>query len=75
MIPKTNIHLHAETAANLDRLLAARHGRRSYDWGKSIKRLARATSQGCPASNGSKATSTMLSCAHLGKTTYTSSIG
>ena len=39
-IPKADLHLHAETYAHLDRLIATRDDRPPYDWKDSIKRMA-----------------------------------
>lgn len=39
-VPKADLHRHAETYANLDRLIARRDNRPPYDWQGSIKRMA-----------------------------------
>ena len=39
-LPKADLHLHAETLAHLDRLIAARDNRPPYDWRDSIRRLS-----------------------------------
>lgn len=38
-LPKTDIHLHAETRARVDRMLSAREGRSAYDWPAWVRNL------------------------------------
>lgn len=39
VLPKADIHLHAETKARVDRLMSLREGRRPYDWRAVRRRL------------------------------------
>jgi adenosine deaminase len=47
-LPKADLHVHAETDARLDRILARRAGRPSYDWQRWAKRLRAETPPGMP---------------------------
>jgi adenosine deaminase len=47
-LPKADLHLHAETDARLDRVLARRAGRRPYDWRSWAQRLLVETPPGMP---------------------------
>ncbi len=47
-LPKADLHLHAETDARLDRILAQRAGRRAYDWRSWAQQLLAETSPGMP---------------------------
>ena len=38
-IPKADLHMHAETRARLDRLVARRDGTAAYDWAEELERL------------------------------------
>ena len=40
-IPKVDLHMHAESAARLDRLVAQRNGSRSRDWNEALHELER----------------------------------
>ena len=39
-IPKADLHMHAETAARLDRLVSSRNNEAAHDWAEDLKRLA-----------------------------------
>jgi adenosine deaminase len=47
-LPKADLHLHAETDARLDRILAQRAGRRPYDWRSWAQQLLAETPPGMP---------------------------
>src|SRR5262245_44674291 len=47
-LPKADLHVHAETEARLDRLLAHRHGREPFDWCHWARQLVRETAPGMP---------------------------
>jgi adenosine deaminase len=47
-LPKADLHLHAETEARLDRILARRAGRRPYDWRSWAQQLLAETPPGMP---------------------------
>lgn len=46
MLPKADLHVHAETDARLDRVLARREGRSPYDWAHWAARLQTETPPG-----------------------------
>lgn len=46
MLPKADLHVHAETDARLDRVLARREGRSPYDWAGWAARLQTGTPPG-----------------------------
>ena len=47
-LPKADLHLHAETYAGLDRIVAAREGRAPHDWAGEVRRLLRDVPPGMP---------------------------
>lgn len=47
-LPKADLHIHAETDARLDRVLAAREGRAPFDWPAWAARLIAETPAGMP---------------------------
>jgi hypothetical protein len=47
-LPKVDLHVHAEADARLDRVLARREGRPSYDWHRWVDRLRAETPPGLP---------------------------
>jgi adenosine deaminase len=47
-LPKADLHLHAETDARLERILAQRAGRRPYDWRSWAQHLLAETPPGMP---------------------------
>jgi hypothetical protein len=46
MVPKADLHVHAETDARLDRVIARREGRSPYDWSRWAARLQTETPPG-----------------------------
>jgi adenosine deaminase len=51
-LPKADLHLHQETRARQERLLARRSGRRPYDWPEWARRVAGEVSAGMPRLKG-----------------------
>jgi adenosine deaminase len=48
VLPKADLHVHAESDARLDRILALREGRDAYDWSRWAARLRTETPPGLP---------------------------